>query len=221
MRTNGIGTSAGDVVAFDFDGVLVRGDSFGRFLREHIRASWWRLVLAVLATPVALPLLLTRRGISSGAMIYVRIAHFGLSHDAFRERIRAFGADLGSQDGRMITDGLEALRAHRAAGARVVIVSGCEETLVRAILEQHGLDNVEIVASRIGPHGRHCLGGRKIDALEQAGISPPWSVAYSDSLSDLPLLRNAERPVLVNADTQMSAQAKAALGRTPENVRWR
>ena len=42
------------VVLFDFDGVLIRGDSFYLFMRERYRRSWWRRLLALLSTPLLL-----------------------------------------------------------------------------------------------------------------------------------------------------------------------
>ncbi|MGB5937883.1 MAG: hypothetical protein WBG81_00450 [Rhodanobacter sp.] len=42
------------VVLFDFDGVLIHGDSFYLFVRERYRRAPWRYVLALLAAPLLL-----------------------------------------------------------------------------------------------------------------------------------------------------------------------
>ncbi|HET7842696.1 MAG TPA: haloacid dehalogenase-like hydrolase, partial [Xanthomonadales bacterium] len=67
---------------------------------------------------------------------------------------------------------------------------------------------------------RHCYGAAKCVALAGSGHER-WDIAYSDSLADLPLLRGADRAVLVNASPAMVAEATRQLGRTPELVDWR
>lgn len=212
--------SGRSIVLFDFDGVLGRGDSGGRFLRERILRSRWRTALALLATPVALPLFAMRRTLSHGARIYAWIARVGDSHETFDAHVRDYALRNAADPRRAIADGMAELARMRESGARVVIVTGSLEPIVRAQLEQHGIDGVEIVASRRQPVRRHCYGEAKLPALAEAGIVPPWDVAYSDSLADLPMLRHARRPVLVNMDEGMASRAAAALRRVPERVRW-
>jgi phosphatidylglycerophosphatase C len=43
----------------------------------------------------------------------------------------------------------------------------------------------------------HCRNQRKCQALAEAGHGARWTYAYTDSLDDLPLLRGAEKPVIV------------------------
>ena len=50
----GAGAVSPRVVLFDFDGVLICGDSFYLFMRERYRRSWWRGLLALLSTPLLL-----------------------------------------------------------------------------------------------------------------------------------------------------------------------
>jgi len=209
------------VVLFDFDGVLGRGDSGGRFLRERILRSRWRTALALLAAPLALPLFASRRTLSHGARIYAWIARAGDTHETFDAEIHDYALRNAADPRRAIADGMAELARMRDSGARVVIVTGSLEPIVRALLEQHGIDGVEIVASRRQPRRRHCYGEAKLPALADAGIVPPWDIAWSDSLADLPMLRHARRPVLVNADAGMVRRAAVALGRIPEQVEWR
>ena len=58
--------------------------------------------------------------------------------------------------------------------------------------------------------------------LKEAGVVPPWSVVYTDSASDLPLLYLAERRCVVNATPAALKTLNRALGaETLEVVRWK
>ncbi len=208
-------------ILFDFDGVLVRGDSFGQFLRERIHASPWRHALALLAWPVAMPLMRTQRGLPTGARIFGWVARIGTPQQIYLEQLREFALRIARDPRHVIATGMQVLRDAQASGARVVVVSGNHESAIRDILVENGLSDVEIVASRQYPRRRHCIGAAKIPALAEAGVVPPWDIAYSDSLMDLPMLRGARRPVLVNARAAHVERASVALGRTPELVHWR
>jgi phosphatidylglycerophosphatase C len=83
-------------------------------------------------------------------------------------------------------DGLHALRRHQAAGDRVIVVTGCEHVLVNGILQQLGLDGLEVLASQLRPGwlgmrpNLHNVGKRKVQQLAQHGVAA-WQVAYGDS----------------------------------------
>ena len=65
------------------------------------------------------------------------------------------------------------------------------------------------------------MGESKVAMLTERGYPPPWSAAYSDSPSDLPLFAGTPRPVLVNADEKAVQQVARTLGRRPETRTWR
>jgi len=215
----------GRLVVFDFDGVLVAGDSMASLLRRLIGERWYRRALAILVFPIAMPLLLSTRWKSAGAGIFRRIAFIGLPGATARERLAAFGRAIAGDARRVRPRAVAALRAHLAAGDRVLIASGSEETLVRAVLAAWELGDVPVVASQMQFEPdvrvlRHCFGAAKCVALGALGHAR-WDIAYSDSLADLPLLRAADRAVLVNASPELVRAATAQLGRTPECVDWR
>ncbi|MGX6449589.1 hypothetical protein ACVU7I_16230, partial [Patulibacter sp. S7RM1-6] len=97
----------------------------------------------------------------------------------------------------------------------------------RATLDAAGLGAAELVASRIGVRrgglalAVHNYGPAKVVGLAAHGIRPPWDVAYTDSLADLPLLRGARRPVLVGAGPRTLARARQTLGPALVRVDWR
>lgn len=213
------------LVLFDFDGVIVAGDSFAAWLRrEGLRPPLRRLAGALLA-PIGLPLMAFPATLSLGARLFLHAAVHGADAAALRASLDAWGRALARRPGKVIGDGLAALRRHLEAGDRVVVVSGTESTLLRAVLDELGVEGAGIVASELDLEGRgarvrrHCFGAGKLDALAAAGILPPWDVAYSDSPNDLPLLRHAREAVCVNWRDR--GRAACAPGGTVRFVDWR
>jgi len=208
-------------VLFDFDGVLVRGDAFGLYLRRRALVGWRRMpALAVL--PVVAVLMLVPRQRPRAARLLSRIGLLGRSPVDLRRQLADFGRSLAGEPGRVLPGAVAAAREHLPAGDRVVVVTACEQTVARAVLDAVGLTGVELVGSCLdGPAGAvHNHGPQKLIRLAAHGIEPPWDVAYSDSLSDLPLLRGAERPVMVNGRARAVARARAILGDRLTVVTW-
>lgn len=219
--------AGGRLVLFDFDGVIVAGDSFASWLRrEGFKPPLRRLAGGLLA-PVGLPLMAFPATLSLGARMFLHAAVLGADAVALRASLDAWGRALARRPGKVIGEGLATLRAHLAAGDRVVVVSGTEATLLRAVLDELGVRGAGIVASEIDLDGRrarvrrHCFGTGKLAALAAAGIVPPWDLAYSDSPNDLPLLRGAREAVCVNWRPRQRKIAGRELGAATRFVDWR
>lgn len=217
------GADPARVVLFDFDGVLVRGDTFAMFIRERYARAWWRKVLVLLLAPALLLLLpFSQRRV---LRVLVRVGLLGLGSGRYQALAQAFANDLVHRPRQFLREGVRALRRHLAAGDRVVVVTGCEETLARGVLTGLGVDGVELLASRLrdGRLGmrsdRHNVGRRKVEALAAHGIDA-WQVAYSDSSQDLPMLAVAAEAVLVNASPKLCKRVEKALGRSVTRVEW-
>jgi phosphatidylglycerophosphatase C len=209
-------------IVFDFDGVLIHGDSFAAFVRARLTGSVARFAFAA----PALALLLTRPTRRIAVSHCVRVALFGLDARRYEEAIDFFAAQLHARPGHVIAQGVARARQHLAAGNRVVVVTGCETRLARCLLDHMGLRDVELVASRLcdGRFGLrpelHNVGAEKCRQLQLIGIMPRWWRAYSDSIADLPLLECAEEPVLINADEGLHARVSGALGREVAVESW-
>jgi phosphatidylglycerophosphatase C len=125
-------------------------------------------------------------------------------------------------------DGVRTLKAHQSRGDEVVLVTGSWCDLASALCNALGLDGVKVVGStrRVRMKGwiadEHCVGARKVQMLREAGVVPPWSVVYTDSASDLPLLHLAERRCVVNATPAALRTLNRAFGpETLEVVQWK
>lgn len=193
------------LVVFDFDHTLYDGDSGSHLFAWLIKRNPLRLLMALLLTPLLGPLvamLPTRRYGISG---YVWIASFGMrgAQEFNRWIDRYVVTHEASIRARLLPHALEVFAGHRRAGDRVVVATGAPPELARAILAFVAHEDVPVVGTLVGPKlgaitaKRHCHNVEKMRMLAELGYAD-IAVAYSDSTADLPLLKAARSPVVVN-----------------------
>lgn len=229
------------VAAFDLDGTLVRGSSFGQFVRLLICASPWRLAVAVAASPVAVILLIaslpgqvggfvsylaggtsqnpsgaTRRPYVASAFVW--LATVGRSQGELRRRARTFGGfHAGPQSGNRIGVALARLAEHQDRDHRVVVVTAAVEPVASEVVRALGIRDAEVVAPRLRP--RCCgwipetnrRGAGKLDRLVAAGYRLPIDYAYTDSADDIALLSAARHRAAVEPRSRHWRALRAAV----------
>ncbi|CAA9311117.1 MAG: Phosphoserine phosphatase [uncultured Lysobacter sp.] len=194
------------LVVFDFDHTLYDGDSGGHLFAWLVRRTWWRTALALLIAPVFAPMIafLPTRRFGIGAFVWAGTIGFHRRRDLDDLIDRYVVMHTEDIRTRLLPIGIDVLHRHREAGDRVVIATGAPPELARAILTFVAHEDVPVVGTRVGPRlfgvmaTRHCHNEMKMTMLREAGFAGPVAIAYSDSTADLPLLRAAERPVVVN-----------------------
>jgi phosphatidylglycerophosphatase C len=216
------------LVVFDFDHTLYDGDSGSHLFKWLIDRAWWRQVLAILAAPVAGPMVAWLRTRRAGISVFVWIGTVGLHRrrdlDALIDRyVEAHAEAIRS---RLLPIALEVLHTHRAAGDRVVVATGAPPELARAILAFVAHADVPVVGTLVGPKFgavgalRHCHHAMKMTMLREAGHSQPVAVAYTDSSADLPLLQAARNPVVVNPKPSRVAMFRRVLPPGTPILNW-
>jgi len=111
-----------------------------------------------------------------------------------------------------------ALRAHRAAGDAVVLVSGSLRAVLEPLAAELGVDLVLCTEQLTGPDGRltgavaaPMIGPAKGEAvaavIARLGLGAADCHAYGDDLSDLPMLTAVGHPVAVGTGTELAAEA--------------
>ena len=215
------------LVVFDFDHTLYDGDSGGHLVKWLLQRNPLRSVIALAASIVLGPMvafLPTRRYGISG---YIWIGTFGLhgrrSFDSLIDRYVATHREEIQQ--RLLPVALEVFRQHRAAGDRVVVATGAPPELARAILSFVAHEDVPVVGTAVGPRfgavvaTRHCHNEEKMRMLRERGYGDV-AVAYSDSSADLPLLKAARAPVVVNPKASRVAMFRRVLPPGTPILNW-
>ena len=211
-------------VVFDLDKVLLGGDASTLFLHGRLRQAPARLLPLLLAAPVLVPGAAAPWSRPLAARVMTRIAVGGKSGSDVQAVAAAYGEALTRKPEAAVADAIACVRRHQRDGERVVVATGCEETLARGFLSAIGLGDLDVVGSTGAlwpPRARRAMGESKVAMLTERGYPPPWTAVYSDSPSDLPMFAGTSRPVLVNADEKAARSVERTLGRRPETRTWR
>ena len=215
------------VVVFDFDHTLYDGDSGSHLFAWLIRRSPWRVVLALLLSPVFAPMIAFLRTRRIGISAFVWAGTLGLHGRGDLDALIDEYVDghVEAIKARLLPVALDVLHHHRARGDRVVIATGAPPELAREILAFVAHEDVPVVGTKVGPHfgaviaHRHCHNVEKVRMLREQGYAT-IAVAYSDSEADLPLLIAARAPVVVNPKPGSIAQFRRKLPRGTPFLNW-
>ncbi|MGV8931124.1 MAG: haloacid dehalogenase-like hydrolase [Luteimonas sp.] len=215
------------LVVFDFDHTLYDGDSGSHLVMWLIKRHPMRRLAALLAAPLLLPMIACmptrRRGISG----FLWIATFGTHRSDAMDRmiddyVQANAADIRA---RLLPIALTVLHRHRKDGDRVVIATGAPPELARAILDFVAHQDLPVIGSLGMPFlggyvtEQHCHAENKMRMIWAAGYDQ-IAVAYSDSRADLPLLKAARKPVVVNPKSSAIATFRRVLPEGTPILNW-
>src|SRR5262245_59928160 len=116
-------------------------------------------------------------------------------------------------------EALDLMELHRAEGRAIYIVSSSPEEVVRPLARHFGVAGVLGTRARIvdgkytGELEFYCYGEAKAEAISELAdgrdIDLATSYAYTDSITDLPMLQRVGHPVAVNPDRELRKEADA------------
>jgi phosphatidylglycerophosphatase C len=192
-----------NVVVYDMDGTLIRGDCGEQFIRERIKTSFWRTLLVIPIAPLAFTLL----GIPSirkfGVSAFHWVATVGMNDTSYAQALNEF---IQNYSLRPLQKVLAQCREDIASGREVVVATGASEQMAKGLLQRLQLaDDVSLVASQTRwffgglISSVQCNGEVKLKELIKQGYVPPYLRVYSDSALDIPILLSTSQPILVNA----------------------
>ncbi|MGZ4131882.1 MAG: HAD family hydrolase [Actinomycetota bacterium] len=111
-------------------------------------------------------------------------------------------------------EALDLIAEHRAAGRRIFIVSSSPEEVVRPLARHFGVTGVIATRAQVGADNRYtgelefyAYGAQKAEAIQGLArrfrLDLAGSYAYSDSVTDVPMLEVVGHPVAVNPDKEL------------------
>jgi len=203
---------------FDLDKTVIARASMVAFGKPLYRAgllSRWLLLRALYGQLVYLYL-----GADEARMARMREAALrvtaGWSQDHIRSLVRETLEEVIEPI--IYDEALELIRHHQGAGRRVFIVSASPQEIVDPLAEYLGVRDVIATRPKVDEHGRYSgevdfysYGPSKVVAMEEAaatfGLDLAASYAYSDSITDEPMLSAVGHPVAVNPDRALARVA--------------
>jgi phosphatidylglycerophosphatase C len=192
--------TAREVIAvFDFDGTLIKGDSFLRFV------TWQRDPFQVTKDLLATSPLLALYALRLVPNDVHKMALFKRRFAGMRsEELKALGKSFAIEElpGMVRKEALECFREHQRRGHQTIVVSASLDTWLAPWAEAHQVDMLLASSAEIvhgGVTGRlacpNCFGREKVTRLFTAlrkDRSAYEIYAYGDSRGDLDLLATAD-----------------------------
>ncbi|MEA3056422.1 MAG: hypothetical protein QOD30_1854 [Actinomycetota bacterium] len=210
---------AREAAFFDLDKTVIARASmiaFGRPFRRAGLLSRWVLVRALWGQLVYLWI-----GADEKKLTKTRDAALKLTRGWDQQKVRSIVRDTIDEviEPIVFEEALELIRSHRADGRVVAIVSAAPEEVVQPLAEHLGADLAIGTRAKVDANGRYsgeleryAYGPQKAEAVRelaaQMGIDLASSYAYSDSVTDLPMLEAVGHPVAVNPDRPLLRVAR-------------
>ena len=204
---------------FDVDGTLVRTNMLHPLLFYTLnQPNPLRSVGRLVKGATALPALFASEQVDRGTFNELLFKGYkGISEDRLLELAdEAFSTVMRPA---LFKDGLSLVKRAKSAGHRIVLISGSPDFLIEKLARMIEADDV--IANRLeirdgkatGRIKRPLVAGPEKARLmkqhaKQHDLDLDQCAAYSDSLSDVPMLSVVGRPCAVNPDFRLRALAK-------------
>ena len=219
-----------DIAIFDLDYTLTKRGTWGRFVIRNVKYKpWLWLPLAVSAGLTQwrykqghVPRIRVKEAMMRWSMVGKSKAHLEKLADDFAANEVENGLRPGA---------IKALEVHRAKGDVLIIASAAVDLIVAPIAQKLNIDHwvatdMAWENGTLAPEfaSKNCYGPEKLARIKQFLIESPGLkqtntliTMYSDSYSDIDILRFSDKGVAVNADRKLE---KACQGEGFESVGW-
>jgi len=209
--------SATRIAFFDLDKTLIRRNSATLWIRFEYAAGRISPLRALQALAWVLRYSLGAADMTEAIRRSVA-SMSGQSETEMRERARRFYDEMVRSEYR--PGALAAIRQHREAGDRLVLLTSSSNYVSELVSRDLGLDDYVCNRFEVDDTGRYtgrpleplCFGPGKVTLAqryaEKLGLCLDEAFFYTDSHSDLPMLEVVARPVAVHPDPRLRRLAR-------------
>lgn len=218
LPTDGLPGDAVQAVFLDLDNTIIAGSSALAFARPFarnglvdratvVRGAWAQLMLVLSGADASTMDTLRRR---------MTLLCQGWEVDRVREIVDGSVQEVVAP--LVYPEAVRLIERHREQGAQLVLLSASGLEVVAPIAAMIGIDRFRATTMRIvdGRYGgeieSYCYGeGKAVAAREiaaQSGLDLARCAAYTDSITDLPLLEAVGSPAVVNPDRELRRIAR-------------
>lgn len=203
---------------FDLDKTVIARSSTLAFGRPLMREGM--ISRSLILKSVYAQLVYHLVGADEAKMEKMRVALLELTRGWEKERIEELARETLAEiiDPIIYAEALQLIAEHRAAGRRVYIVSSSAAEIVRPLSEYLGVPHYIATEPSVDDKGLYtgelafyCYGENKAVAIrdhaQRFGIDLAESYAYSDSVTDEPMLALVGHPFAVNPNKELRAIA--------------
>jgi HAD superfamily hydrolase (TIGR01490 family) len=204
---------------FDLDKTVIAKASIAAFGGPFRRGGL--INRRVVARAVVGQMIYLQFGAGERRLARIRESMLAITKGWPRDRVREIVREtlLETVEPLIYNEALELMEEHRRAGDRIYLVSASPEEIVLPLAELLGADGAISSVAEVDDDGRYTgrlafyaygpsKAGAMRDLAANAGIDLEQSAAYTDSVTDLPMLEAVGHPVVVNADRSLARLAR-------------
>ena len=204
------------IVVFDLDGTITRYDTYVRFLLYVISRKPLKLARLPL---LSIDVLRHKLGSQTNSWLKKRFLSALLAgHDqqTINDWALSFSQNVISSG--LYSDALACVKQHQESGAELVLLSASLDIYVEPLGEMLGFKNIictrttwdnDVLGGELD--GGNCYGETKLKRIHQwleGRAASNILAAYGDHETDFPLLKIAQRGIVVNPDAKLTVKAK-------------
>lgn len=203
---------------FDLDKTIIARSSGLAFGKDLYREGF--ISKKVLLHGIAAQFIYLLVGADESKMEQMREKALALTRGWDRSRIEEIVEEVMGEviNPIIFKEAVDLIEMHQSEGTKVFIVSSSPEEIVRPLGGLLEVDGVIASRAKVDQEGKYagdlefyCYGPNKAEAIKDLsvtqGIDLAASYAYSDSVTDLPMLEVVGHPVAVNPDRALRKEA--------------
>lgn len=219
-------TSTPTIAVFDFDGTLVTKDTFVILLKSAFKTQPWRCLLLLLLCPIFIINFIFRWDRSLPKSVFL----WSMTVLRTKKEIIKFLSTTveKSNDLRWFKEGFETIQKLKNQQIEIIIATASGQIWVRSLLRKKFPKAKLIIGTKLKffaggvvLSGKNCRDHEKLRQIQiQCGETFNWHSSWSDHIADIPILKAAQKPYIIQPKPEHIPIFKKEFGENVEILYW-